>query len=136
MNKTVKKQMSRKIGYPVGDFLIRLKNAVISGNKEIVVPETKLIKAVSSVLKKEGYISDIQSNGKVMTIGLTIRRKEPVLMDVKLVSKPGLRIYMKVDELETQRGPFFMILSTPLGIMTAREAIKKRTGGEVIAKIF
>lgn len=131
-----KENISRKINYPVGDFLIRMKNAVIAGNKEITVPATKLIKSVAHVLKNMGYITELNSQDGTLTVSLAIRRKEPVLMNVKLVSKPGLRVYMRVDELESIKGPFTIILSTPLGIMTAKDAIKKRTGGEVIAKIF
>lgn len=127
---------SKNMNYPVGDFLIRLKNAVIAGNKEISVPTTKLIKSVALVLKNGGFISDINNQGGSITVNLAIRRKEPVLMDVKLVSKPGLRIYMKVEELESIKGPFVIILSTPLGIMMARDAVKKRVGGEMIAKIY
>ena len=134
--KNKKGMTSKKINYPVGDFLIRLKNAVIAGNKEVSVPETKLIKAVASVLKKEGYVENIKVGEGNMVVSLAIRRKEPVLMNIKLVSKPGLRIYMKVDELENIRGPFFVILSTPLGILTGREAVKKSIGGEVIARIY
>jgi small subunit ribosomal protein S8 len=136
MQKIKNNKLSKKINYPIGDFLIRLKNAVIAGNKEIMVPSTKLIKSVSEVLKKAGYLSEVKYETAVTTVSLAIRRKEPVLMDVRLVSKPGLRIYMKVDELESQKGPFIVILSTPSGIMTGQEAIKKRIGGEVIARIY
>jgi small subunit ribosomal protein S8 len=134
--KNTKTLASKKINYPIGDFLIRLKNAVIAGNKEVVVPTTKLIKSVSQVLKKSGFISEIKENEGSMSVTLAIRRKEPVLMDVRLISKPGLRIYMKVDELEKAKGPYVAILSTPLGIMTAMDAIKKKTGGELIARIY
>ena len=57
-------------------------------------------------------------------------------MDLKLVSKPGLRIYMGADELAAKRGPSYYILSTSKGIKTSREAIKERIGGEVIVEIW
>jgi len=137
MKKTTRSKMKgNKINYPIGDFLVRLKNAIISGNTEVSVPKTKLIKAVVDVMKKEGFFTDVKSDEKQLTVTLAIRRKEPVLMDVKLVSKPGLRVYMKVDELDSLRGPFMVILSTPMGIMSGREAIKKKMGGEVIAKLY
>lgn len=128
--------ISRKINYPVGDFLIRLKNAVIARNKVVKSPATKVVKSVAEILKSEGFLETLTVDGGVMTATLSIKRKEPVLMDVKLVSKPGLRIYMKLDELRKQVGPFVLILSTPLGILTGKNAIKKKTGGEVIAKIY
>jgi small subunit ribosomal protein S8 len=131
-----KSNISRKMNYPIGDFLIRLKNAVIAGRKEVNVPVTKLLKSVAEVLKKEGFLSDVKADEDNLSVTLAIRRKEPILMDVQLVSKPGLRVYMKLDELQSKKGPYIAIVSTPLGVMSSQEAIKKKTGGEVIAKIF
>ena len=67
---------------------------------------------------------------------LEYRKKEPTLIDLRLVSKPGLRIYAGADELSARRKPSFLVLSTPKGIMTCREAIKQRIGGEVIVEIW
>lgn len=58
------------------------------------------------------------------------------MINLKLVSKPGLRIYMTADELEKKKGPSIYLISTPLGIISARQAIKSRVGGEVIAEIW
>ena len=125
-----------KINYPIGDFLVRIKNAVLARNREVVVEKTKLIVAVAKVLKKSGYLSDFQERKGEVIVRLAYRKKEPVILDMKLVSKPGLRVYKNVDELEKKRGPSTYIISTSKGILTSNEAIKKRVGGEVIVEII
>lgn len=122
--------------YPIGDFLIRIKNAVLAKNREVMVDSTKLIKEMANVLKKEGLLQEVKENKGKLIVQLAYRRKEPVVLDIKLVSRPGLRVYASVDELEKKRGPSTYILSTPKGVMTSKEAIKKRLGGEVIAELW
>ena len=125
-----------KSNYPVGDFLIRIKNAVLAGRKEVVVQETKLIYEVAKVLNKLGYLSKVTKNKGMLKVVIVYHKRESLITDIKLVSKPGLRIYMKVKELESHKKPTTMIVSTPKGVMSSRDAIKKRFGGEVIAEIL
>ncbi|SRR5258706_15070208 len=122
--------------YPVGDFLIRIKNAALAKRKIVSVPETKLIKAVAETLAKEGFLPDVKVTDRELTAQLTYQKKEPVVMNVTLVSTPGLRIYADVDELERRRKPSILVISTPKGVMSSKEAVKKRVGGEVIAEIL
>lgn len=122
--------------FPVGDFLIRIKNAALARNHEVVVQNTKLIFAVANALKKEGFLHQVKLEKDNLIVRLSYKQKEPVLMDLKLVSKPGLRIYMGVDDLAKLKGPSTHLLSTPIGIVTTKEALKKRVGGEVIAEIL
>ena len=136
MTKNRKTDIKTHVNYPVGDFLVRLKNAAIAGNKEIELSTSKLIKNVALALKKEGLLASVEEKSGNLTVILSYRKKEPVLMDVKLVSKPGLRIYIGVDELAKKRGPSVLILSTPIGVITGKDAIKKRVGGELIAEIL
>lgn len=124
------------INYPVGDFLIRLKNAALSGKREIVVPETKLVKSVAKVLKKQGFFNELTTKSRKITAKLSFHKKKPLLINLKLISKPGLRVYKGADELEKRRKPSFFLISTPKGIMTSKEAVKKRLGGEVIVEIW
>ena len=124
------------VNYPVGDFLIRLKNAVMAGRGSVSVSRTNLIKEVAEALKKEGFLEKVEENEGKLVVALTIRKKEPVLMDVKHVSKPGLRIYMGVEELAKRKSPAVLLVSTSKGILTAQDAIKKRVGGELIAEIL
>lgn len=124
------------LNYPIGDFFIRLKNAAMAERKEVVVPQTNLIKAVAQVLKDEGFVDKIESADGNLTVNLTYKSKKPVLMDVSLKSKPGLRVYMDVDEIKAQRGGSMLILSTSKGIMSSKKAVSQSAGGEVLAEIW
>jgi small subunit ribosomal protein S8 len=124
------------IGYPVGDFLIRVKNAATSTKKEVKAPYTKLIGEVAKVLKNEGYIDMVEAKDREIYVKLTMRRKEPVLLGLELISTPGLRQYISAEELGLKRGPEMYILSTPQGVLASRAAIKKNVGGELIAKVW
>jgi len=124
------------INYSIGDFLIRIKNTALARRKEMKVDNTKLIENVAKVLKKEGILTEVKKKDGKLVVKLAYRKKEPILIDLRLVSKPGLRIYMGADELSAIRKPSFLVLSTPKGIMTSREAIKQRIGGEVIVEIW
>ena len=134
----LKKQVGEmvKIDYPIGDFLIRVKNTARSEKRELSVAKTKLVKAVAQVLVKEGYLDEVKEKKGNLSVKLAYWRKAPVLIDLKLVSKPGLRIYMGVDELAKIKSPSIFVLSTPKGVMSLREALKKRLGGEVIVEIW
>src|SRR4030065_2218848 len=94
-----KKEMSKHAGrsgvtnYPVGDFLIRIKNAAIAKNHNLVVTKTSLVKEVAKILENWGYIINLREEGNNLLMNLTYIRKEPVLMDIRLISKPGLRVY-------------------------------------------
>ena len=122
--------------YSIGDFLIRLKNASLANKHEVEVRKTKLIESVAKTLKKAGYLADYKVEGEMITLTLAIKSKKPVLMNVKLVSKQGLRIYQNVDQIAAHRGASILIISTPKGILTSRDAIKENCGGEVIAEIW
>ena len=124
------------INYSLGDFLVRIKNATLAGKKEFEVDVTKPIESIAKVLKKEGILTEVKKKEGKLTVNPAYRKKEPVLMDLKLVSRPGLRIYMDADELSAKRGPSYFVLSTSRGVMTSREAIKERIGGEVIVEIW
>jgi small subunit ribosomal protein S8 len=125
-----------KTNYPVGDFLIRVKNAALARQKQVVVAKTNIIAAVAKLLKEEGYLSEVVEEGGKLNIKLAYRKKEPVLLDIVLMSKPGLRVYMGADEMEERKGPAQIVVSTSKGLMTEGQAVKKRLGGEVIAKIY
>lgn len=125
-----------KTNYPIGDFLIRLKNAAKAGKREVDIPKTKMAKEVAKTLKREGFLTDVKDKKDTLKLKLTIRKKEPIMMSLKLVSKPGLRIYWGADDIEQKKGPETYILSTPEGILSSKEAVKKRVGGEVIAEVL
>jgi ribosomal protein S8 len=82
------------MNYPTGDFLIRLKNASLAGHKSVEANSNKLIKAIAKLLEKEGFLTDVVENKGKLSVKLAFRKKSPVLVNIKLVSKPGLRIYL------------------------------------------
>lgn len=135
--KQVKKEdVKLTSNYPIGDFLIRIKNAALVNKKDVEMRRTNLVEAVAKKLKNAGFLNEVKIKGDKLTISLRYVSKRPVLIDLKLVSKPGLRIYMSADDLEGVRSPSTFIISTPKGIMTTKEAIKQRVGGEVIVEIW
>ena len=122
--------------YPIGDFLIRINNAALAKSGEVSMPSTKLIADVAKTLEKSGYLSEVKQEKGVLVAKLAIKRKESVIMRLKLISRPGLRIYMGADELGKKRGPSKFLITTPKGIMMSDAAIKNRLGGEVIAEVW
>ena len=131
------------MNYSIGDFLIKVKNASMAKNKELTVSSNKQIEAIAQALKKLGFLDEVLPAGKqvkkdknLLKLSLTFKNKRPLLTDLKLVSKPGLRIYMGVSEIEKKKGPSTYLISTPIGIISTREAVKARVGGEVIAEIW
>lgn len=124
------------INYPVGDFLIRVKNATLSGKSEVVLPSTKYIKNVAIALKNLGYLDSIKEDNQELSVKLAIRSKKPILLGLSLVSRPGLRVYMGADELESRKSPKTLLLSTSKGILSDKDAKKMRLGGEVIVEIW
>lgn len=140
--KMVKKKegtKTKKIGlvnFPVGDFLIRVKNSALARKKRVSVAHSKFVLEMAKALKKQGVLRSVESKDGRINVELAYAKKEPVLIELKLVSKPGLRRYMGARDLSRVRGPSYFLISTPEGIMTTIEAIKKNTGGEVIVEIM
>ena len=124
------------INYPLGDFLIKFKNAAMAKNKTFEMRGTKQVLAVAEALKRAGYIEKVTLKGARATIALAFRHKRPVLTNLKLVSKPGLRIYMDTWILGKRRKPSILLISTPKGILTSKEALKQGVGGEVIVEVL
>ena len=122
--------------YTPADFLIKLKNASMSKKRSIMVRKTNIVASIAKVLKDDGYISKITDKDGSLEIELAYLKKEPVLIDIKIISRPGLRVYLKSKQLARKKGPSRYIISTPHGVMNSHEAIKKNIGGEAIAEII
>lgn len=123
--------------YHVGDSLIRFKNAAMARHKDLVVINTKYVKAVFEALKRAGWVREIEEvSARELKIHIAYMHKEPVVMNLKLVSSPGLHVYMNVDELKLRKKSTTLILSTPNGVMSSKEAIKSNNAGEVIVEIW
>ena len=124
------------VNFPIGDFLIKIKNAALAGRSDVVYRNIGLVRAVAEALKEAGYVSDIKKEGGEIHLKISFKNKKPILMDLKVISKPGLRIYKSVNEIKKFRGPSFYIISTPKGVLLSKKALKLGVGGEVIAEIL
>lgn len=125
---------------PIADMLTRIRNGQTAEKKTVAMPASKLKKAVAKVLLEEGYISDFQEtdNGGKPTLNVALKyfQGSPVISEIKRVSRPGLRIYRKKDELpNVMDGLGIAIISTSKGLMTDRAARKAGFGGEVLCYV-
>lgn len=127
---------NKMTNYPVGDYLIRIKNAAMAKNRTVEVGCTKLIRSVAMTLKEMGYLEKVEEKDKTLTSTLLFSKREPILMNVKVVSRPGLRVYVSYDDLEKRRKPSSLIVSTSRGVMSSKNAQKNKVGGEVLAEIL
>ena len=124
------------VNYQVGDLLIQIKNAAKANRKEVLVETSKMKKALAEVLKKAGFVSEVTEKDRQLSVKLAYSHREPVLLDLKLISKPGLRIYAGVDEVSSHKGGSILVLSTPKGLVSSKDALKLGVGGELIAEIW
>lgn len=127
---------------PIADMLTRLRNANLVYHEKVEIPGSRLKKNLAEILKNEGYIRDYewQDDGKQGVIRVYLKYgpgKARVLSGLKRISRPGLRIYAKSQEIPRVLGGLgIAILSTSKGIMTDREARAARVGGEVLCYVW
>ena len=125
----------------IADMLTRIRNANQMRYEEVKVPASKIKIEIARILKEEGFIKDykIVKDDAQGTIVLTLKynKKERVITGLKRISKPGLRVYVKNDEVpKVLNGLGIAIISTSKGIMTDKQARKENIGGEVLAYIW
>ncbi len=127
---------------PIADMLTRIRNANIVSHPEVSMPSSKLKVELAKLLKEEGYITDyeVKENGCFKTLSITLKYDEagnPVIANLKRVSKPGLRNYSKSKDLPKVLGGLgIAIISTSKGILTDRKARKENVGGEVLCYVW
>jgi len=126
---------------PIADMLTRIRNAGQRKHEKVLVPSSNLKLEILRVLKEEGYISDFekQEDNKQGMISITLKYvdKVPVIKGLKRISKPGLKVYAKKDELpKVLNGLGIAIISTSSGVMTDKSARQKHLGGEVLAFVW
>ena len=121
----------------VGDALIRIKNGYLATKVEVGIPYSRLVYDICELLAKEGYIQSVKKGEKDILVQLKYTSHKPALVEVKRVSKPGLRVYKGVKKLyKVLNGYGISIVSTPKGLMTDKDARKARLGGEVMAEVW
>lgn len=127
---------------PIADLLTRIRNANQMRYNEVVIPSSNVKLSIVKILKDEGYIENykVEKNEVQNNIIVTLKygkNKERVISGLKRISKPGLRVYAKAEEIPTVlNGLGISIVSTPKGIMTGKEAKKENLGGEVLAYVW
>ncbi|MDO4481965.1 MAG: 30S ribosomal protein S8 [Bacillota bacterium] len=127
---------------PIADMLTRIRNANMVGHESVDVPASKMKKSIADILLREGYIKgyDVIEDNKQGIIRIQMKygqNKEKVITGIKKISKPGLKVYAKRDDIPKVLGGLgIAIISTSKGVITDKEARKENVGGEVICYVW
>jgi len=130
---------------PIADMLNRIRNALAVSKEIVVIPFSDLKYEIAKILEKQEFVGKLEKKGrkprKVLEITLKYPPAEqadfPVISGLKRISKPGQRIYIGAKEIRPVRGGYgISIISTPKGLMTNKEAKRKKLGGEIICEIW
>ncbi|SEP26313.1 MULTISPECIES: 30S ribosomal protein S8 [Propionispora] len=127
---------------PIADMLTRLRNANSVYHDKVEIPASKIKQAVAEILKSEGFIKDFEviKDDKQGVLRVSLKygpNREKVITGIKRISKPGLRVYAKRDQLPRVLGGLgIAIVSTSQGIMTDKQARRDGLGGEVLAYVW
>ena len=127
---------------PISDMITRIRNAQMRLLSNVEIPSSKFRTKILDVLKQEGYISDYKllpdsKNKGSLSVNLKYNNGLPVIKEIKIVSKPGRRIYARADSIpRIQNGLGLAIVSTSKGVMTDNDARSQNIGGEIICRVF
>jgi small subunit ribosomal protein S8 len=127
---------------PIADMLTRIRNAAAVRQNTVLIPASRLKQALAQVLKDEGYIArfELTRDGQFPNIKMHLKyteRRESVIRGLKRISKPGCRVYTKRGEIPwVQSGMGTVILSTPKGVVSGKEARRLGVGGEILCEIW
>jgi small subunit ribosomal protein S8 len=126
---------------PISDMLTRIRNAQTARKPSVTLPSSKQKVAVAKVLEQEGYLSSVATENvegkETLTLGLKYYQDRPVIERIQRVSRPGLRIFRRVDQLPVVQGGLGVaIVSTSQGVMTNAQALAQGHGGEVLCIVL
>ena len=127
---------------PIADMLTRIRNAQIAKHDSVMVPASNMKKSIAQILLDEGYVKSVDYiddglQGQIKIVLKYAQGKESVIKGLKRISKPGLRVYAKNEEIPKVLGGLgIAIISTSKGVMADKEARKAGVGGEVLAYIW
>ena len=129
---------------PIADMLTRIRNANVAFHDEVVMPSSKVKVALAKILVSEGYIEDFAVEDESERPGTKLRivmkytsERERTISGLRRVSKPGLRVYTKAADVPRVLGGMgIAILSTNQGLMTDREARRRKVGGEILCQVW
>ena len=125
----------------ISNMIIVMKNGSLAGKETVAVPHSNLKLAIGECLKKAGYVSEISKKVKkghpVLEIGLVYVDKKPKITEVERISKQSRRVYFQMKNIHTVRnGVGLLVLSTPKGILSGKDARKEQVGGEALFRIW
>jgi small subunit ribosomal protein S8 len=127
---------------PIADMLTRIRNANMVRHEKLEVPASNLKKEIAEILKREGFVRDVEyvEDNKQGIIRIFLKygkENERVITGLKRISKPGLRVYAKTNEVpKVLNGLGIALVSTSQGVLTDKEARAKKVGGEILAYIW
>ncbi|WP_078543133.1 30S ribosomal protein S8 [Litchfieldia alkalitelluris] len=127
---------------PIADMLTRIRNANMVRHEKLEIPASKIKKDIADILKREGFVRDVEfiEDNKQGIIRIFLKygsNNERVITGLKRISKPGLRVYAKADEVpRVLNGLGIALVSTSQGVLTDKEARQKQAGGEVLAYVW
>lgn len=123
---------------PIADFLIRLRNASMVRHERISMPYSKMKLALAELLSREGYVGEVEKKDNAISITLRYREDgRPAVSGTKRISKPSRRMYQSTGSIRpVKHGHGLLVLSTPAGVMTGKEARAKHVGGESLFEIW
>lgn len=125
---------------PIADMLTRIRNAAAARKTEVLVPSSKLKEHIAHILVAEGYLESVERlSDRFGTLRLVLKYvgREPVVQEITRVSKPGRRVYAGATLLPRVRSDYgIAILSTSAGVMTNKEARKRKLGGEILCEVY
>jgi len=124
---------------PIADMLTRIRNGYMARLAQVVIPYSNLKLQLGKLLSAKGWVGEISSDKEQRNITVILKYEtgQPVLEHIKRISRPGLRIYKRSQDLRKVRGGLgLLVISTSHGLMTGEEARKSKLGGEVIAEVW
>lgn len=128
---------------PIADMLTRIRNAISRGYKSVSIPHSNMLESFVKILEETGFVNGYtleegnNPNRKIMIVSLKYVNGENAIREMKRISKPGLRIYKKYKDINKyKKGIGISVLSTSKGIMTGKQAVEQKIGGEVLATLW
>tara|TARA_Y100001970_G_C14023624_1_gene744838 strand:- start:264 stop:662 length:399 start_codon:yes stop_codon:yes gene_type:complete len=127
---------------PIGDMFTRIRNGQMRSLNTVDIPASKFRSKILDILKSEGYINNYflessENNKRIIKVNLKYYEGNPVIKEIKRISKPGRRVYSRANSIpKIQNGLGLAIISTPQGVMSDVDARKNNIGGEVICRVF
>ena len=123
---------------PIADLLTRIRNACLRKHKEVKIPYSKIKEGIVTLFQQEGFVENVEKMEKDLKVVLKYdKNNNPVIRKIKRVSKPGLRQYKKVEDLNPLlNGQGMFVLSTSQGLLSDIECRKKNIGGEIICLVY